>query len=77
MAIEINSSNRACIINRYVENIIDGLDMRKMEDMLHYYLTEAISQMPDSELTKEILEVNSELLDYDCCTFGEDKNDHG
>ncbi len=54
--------DRDSLIENYVQQIIDGMDMKTMERMVYDTLIDNLSSYSDEELITEVEEYNPELL---------------
>ena len=57
------SFDRAQLIEDYVQQIIDGMDMKTMECFVYDTLKDILVPYSDEELLAEITEYNPELLE--------------
>ena len=55
--------DRDSLIENYVQQIIDGMDMKTMERMVYDTLIDNLSSYSDEELITEVEEYNPELLE--------------
>jgi hypothetical protein len=55
--------DRDSLIENYVQQIIDGMDMKTMECMVYDTLKDNLSSYSDEELITEVEEYNPELLE--------------
>ena len=58
-----NTFDRDSLIENYVQQIIDGMDMKTMEQMVYDTLKDNLSSYSDGELITEVEEYNPELLE--------------
>lgn len=58
-----NTFDRDSLIETYVQQIIDGMDMKTMEQMVYDTLKDNLSSYSDEELITEVEEYNPELLE--------------
>lgn len=58
-----NTFDRDSLIENYVQQIIDGMDMKTMEQMVYDTLKDNLSSYSDEELITEVEEYNPELLE--------------
>lgn len=58
-----NTFDRDSLIETYVQQIIDGMDMKTMERMVYDTLIDNLSSYSDEELITEVEEYNPELLE--------------
>ena len=55
--------NRDSLIADYVQQILDGMDMKTMECFVYDTLKDNLSSYSDEELIEEVTEYNPELLE--------------
>jgi len=58
-----NTFDRDSLIETYVQQLIDGMDMKTMERMVYDTLIDNLSSYSDEELITEVEEYNPELLE--------------
>lgn len=58
-----NTFDRDSLIENYVQQIIDGMDMKTMEQMVYDTLKDNLSSYSDEELITEVEEYDPELLE--------------
>ncbi len=58
-----NIFDRDSLIENYVQQIIDGMDMKTMEQIVYDTLKDNLSSYSDEELITEVEEYNPELLE--------------
>ena len=58
-----NTFDRDSLIETYVQQLIDGMDMKTMEQMVYDTLKDNLSSYSDEELITEVEEYNPELLE--------------
>ena len=54
--------DRDSLIADYVQQTIDAMDMKTMEEVLYYFLSDNLSAISDEELITEVEENYPELL---------------
>jgi hypothetical protein len=57
------TDDRSTLVERYAEQIMDGMDMKTMECFVFDTLVENLSKYNEDELIAEIREYNPELLE--------------
>ena len=58
-----NTFDRDSLIENYVQQLIDGMDMKTMEQMVYDTLKDNLSSYSDEELITEVEEYDPELLE--------------
>ena len=58
-----NTFDRDSLIETYVQQLIDGMDMKTMEQMVYDTLKDNLSSYSDEELITEVEEYDPELLE--------------
>jgi len=58
-----NTFDRDSLIEDYVQQLIDGMDMKTMECIVYDTLKDNLSSYSDEELITEVEEYNPELLE--------------
>jgi hypothetical protein len=57
------TDNRSTLIESYAEQIMDGMDMKTMEQFVFDTLVDNLNSYTEEELIAEITEYNPELLE--------------
>jgi len=57
------TDDRSTLVERYAEQIMDGMDMKTMECFVFDTLVENLNKYSESELIAEIREYNPDLLE--------------
>ena len=59
----MSTINREQLIEDYASLIVDGMDMKTMEQFVYDTLVSNLESYDDAELIKEVTEYNPELLE--------------
>ena len=57
------TNDSSTLVERYAEQIMDGMDMKTMECFVYDTLVENLSSYSDKQLIEEVTEYNPELIE--------------